>query len=972
MAAHHSSDDKPISFKETLNLPRTDFPMRAESQKNDPLLLQKWRAENLFQQAMKKNEGNPTYILHDGPPYANGHIHLGHAYNKILKDIITKSYRMAGFHVPVRPGWDCHGLPIEIKVSSENPGLDRNALTAACRSYARKWVDTQRQEFENLGVLMDWANPYLTMDFSYESVIMRSFGKLVEKGFIERKNKTVPWCLSCKTVLASAEIEYKDRKDPSLYVLFKATIPAKQLGVELSEPFYFVIWTTTPWTLPLNRAVLYNKSAEYHLIRCNDKLLLVGAAQSKKIAEMLNVVCDHIATVSAAMLEGMQAQHPFIENLVVPLIADESVGISEGTAFVHCAPGCGPLDYEIGVKNGLEIYAPVSAAGTYTTGILPEVLEGMSVIDGQIWVIKKLAELGSLLHKSSITHSYPHCWRCHNGLIFRATRQWFFDLQHESVKERTSKSLQEISFSPETGKNFLKATIENRWEWCLSRQRVWGVPIPALLCNNCDAAYTTPDFIYSVAQGVAREGVEYWHRVSLKDLGVDKLNCPHCNATDFRKEQDILDVWFDAGLSHQAVLLHGDQKFPANLYLEGIDQHRGWFQSSLLTSIALMDKPCTTGIMTHGFTVDGNGQKMSKSLGNVVAPQEIIARLGTDGLRLWVASIGHDGDAVVSEILLNNVAEVFRKIRNTCRGLLMNLYDFDIQKHQVNLDDLKEIDRYMIHQTARLNYELIERYHQGDFSAVIHKLTDFCAVELSSLYLDIIKDRLYCEAADSSLRRSAQTALWYILDTITRLMAPVMSFTAETIFDYYKNNQGSIHLEQFARLKDPYAFDKGTLHAYEHEFPETVVGESFVASRHMQEEDMLHGRELSWVMIRELRSAVLKAIEPLRAQGLIKQSMEASVSVYIDPSSVHYGTFQTFIENLQQKKESIEDFFKEFFVVSRVYLVDSPEGLQRTSLEGCMVGVAQAQGYKCPRCWQWDETEHPEHLCKRCQKVLQH
>lgn len=972
MSGHNDRDAQAVSFRETLHLPRTDMPMRADAHVNDPRMIERWEQEQVYERAMESNTGNQSYILHDGPPYANGHIHLGHAYNKILKDILTKSYRMSGYHTPVRPGWDCHGLPIELKVSQEHPKASAQELKKACRAYARSWIDVQRREFKNLGVMMDWEKPYLTMDFDYESRTVEAFGKLVAQGFIERKNKTVAWCFSCQTVLASAEIEYKDRKDPSLYVLFEIDRTSPHALSDIAELVFGAIWTTTPWTLPLNRAVLAKRGGNYELIRVAGKLIVVGSERVAAMSDLLGQGVERVKTLRAQDLEGIQFKHPFEDGRFVPLVLDDSVGETEGTGLVHCAPGCGPLDYEVGVKNGLEIFAPVAADGKYTAGVMPRELEQMSVLDGQIWVIKNLAARSMILYKGSLQHSYPHCWRCRNGLIFRATRQWFFNLEHEGVKERALAAVASMRFYPEAGRNFLRATIENRWEWCLSRQRVWGSPIPAMLCATCDHAYVSPEFVYKIAEGIAKEGVEYWERVTFDELFPQGLVCSQCGGGNFTKEKDILDVWFDAGVSHYAVLAQDERlRVPADMYLEGVDQHRGWFQSSLLTAIALTGATCTTGIMTHGFTVDAQGQKMSKSLGNGVEPQDVIKKIGTDGLRLWVASVGHDGDAVMSDVLVANVSEVFRKIRNTCRGLLMNLYDFNHTQDLVALDDLQELDRIMLHELARLNIECIQRYHAGDFAAVVRKITDFCAVDLSALYLDVVKDRLYCEKADGRARRSAQTVLWYACDALTRLIAPIMSFTAESVSDYlYSNKQRSIHMEHFALVPDPYALEGSLLGAYEKELSPTVVGHIFEAARHMQEVDAVREQEQNWEVLRALRAAVLKAIEPLRAQGVIKQSMEAAIEISVSPDAPYYGLYQEFLERLAVRGQTIEAFLKELCVVSRVTVVSASDDLQRTALEGFMVGVAHAPGVKCPRCWQWDESARADQLCRRCESVL--
>lgn len=972
-----------LSFKDTLNLPRTDFPIRANAKEDDPAMIARWQKENLFYTSFMQNAGKKKFILHDGPPYANGHIHIGHAYNKILKDIVTKSQRMMGKHVPVTPGWDCHGLPIELKVSKENPGLDRVALKKACRQYATHWINTQREEFKKLGVLMDWDRPYLTMAYEYESHIIKAFGDFVSKGYIERKNKTVPWCPSCETVLASAEIEYEDRKDPSVYVFFKLEqhIVDRLFPKLAGKSVNILIWTTTPWTLPLNRAVMVKPNAQYVIMEVNGNLIMVGKERAQSMASLVEASPRIVEEFSSDVLINAQARahHPFVEGFSVPLVAHEGVATDDGTAFVHCAPGCGPEDYEVGVKNGLEIFSPVSTSGTYTAGIKPEELLGMSVQDGQIWVIKKLAELGNLFYKSSIKHSYPHCWRCHQGLIFRATKQWFCDLAQGNLKERALQATESIKTVPEKSINRLQATIDGRLEWCLSRQRIWGVPIPAVLCNNCDYSYTAPEMINAVAEKVAQQGIEYWDLVPVTELLPNGFACPHCKSIDFKKEYDILDVWFDSGVSHFAVLQQNpDLAFPADIYLEGKDQHRGWFQSSLLTSMVIEDEACMKTIVTHGFTVDEKGRKMSKSLGNVVSPQEMVDTMGTDGLRLWASSIDMSGEAVVSDVLVKNVQEVFRKVRNTCRFLVSNLYDFDVNPSSnsgrsgpIPFDQLLPIDQYALEQLSARNLHIIKSYDEYDFTAVFHTLGDYCAVDLSAFYLDIIKDRLYVEQADGRLRRSAQTACWYILDTLTRAMAPILSFTAEQLSDHYqKNKKESIHLQQFAQLESIW-------HAlavkYESEYPFKDLALSYHsaddAPRAIIEEYLMRAqKEDAWQSLKEIRSAVLKGIEELRATGIIKHSLEASVTLYLAPE------LQEDLAELDQElkiaNQSRVDFFKEFFIVSDVHFAESRGNLNQSSCMGLFLHVERAAGEKCPRCWRWEPSNDQDHLCERCRRVL--
>ncbi|CDK30164.1 isoleucine--tRNA ligase [Candidatus Babela massiliensis] len=961
-AAQNSSNDQSKKYSQTLNLPKTDFPIRANNAITDIELIKRWEEEDLFSISFNHNKGKKKFVLHDGPPYANGNIHLGGAYNKVLKDITCKIRRMSGYHVPVTPGWDCHGLPIEQKVTKENPGLDKVELKKACRAYATHWIDIQRNSFKSLGVLMDWARPYITMSFKYESTIVRALKILVQEDLIERKNKTVPWCPQCQTVLASAEIEYHNRKDPSIYVLFNIDEVDSRKLFGIDQKINLVIWTTTPWTLPLNRAVIAHPDAEYVLLEVNNQFLVVGAKVKDKLLSTLGVNAKEIKTFNSGFFKGLKVNHPFID-IKVPVIFDDSVGLDEGTAFVHCAPGCGPIDYEIGVKNNLEIYSPISPDGRYTTDIELKDLVNMPVQDGQIWVIKKLQELNKLLYKTTINHSYPHCWRCRGGLIFRATPQWFFDLNKENIKDKALKAIQKINFIPENGRNFLKATVENRWEWCISRQRTWGVCIPALICKHCSYGFLDVSVMEKVEKGIEKEGIEYWDKVTVEQLTENKIVCPNCKHQDFEKEKDILDVWFDSGVSHYAVLYDNPElSFPADLYLEGVDQHRGWFQSSLLTSLVVEKEPAMKNIMTHGFIVDSKGQKMSKSLGNVVLPEDIIKKIGTDGLRLWVASIGPDSDPIVSDVLLQNVSEVYRKVRNTCRFLLSNLYDFDIEKDAVAIDKLMPIDHYAMEELERFNTKMIQNYFEYNFTGVFHGLAQYFPVELSAFYLDIVKDRLYVEKFDSFERRSAQTVLWYILDTVTKLMAPIMSFTAELISDHYQyNKEQSIHLQSFV---DPVKLHKLV-------YPDSAVvadKELFSDLNNDIQEHFKCNTEnaIKWSELKDIRSLILKAIEIQREKGLIKHSLEAKVTLFIDLD--HYKEVKELFEDIENRGFCLSQFLREFLIVSQVELLS--KSLDKVLENGLNIKVEQANGVKCPRCWQWNCDNNPENLCNRCYLVL--
>lgn len=965
-----------VQYKHTLNLPQTDFPIRPNAAVDDAALLARWEQEKLYDKAFIKNEGASKFILHDGPPYANANIHLGTAYNKILKDMVTKSQRMAGKHVPVTPGWDCHGLPIELRVTALHPEAKGAELKKECRAYARHWIGVQKEEFKRLGVVMDWNHPYETMAPGYEAATVEAFGKFVTAGYISRKNKTVAWCAECQTVLAAAEIERYDRKDPSIYVQFPlVSHPFKDLDQEVS----LLVWTTTPWTLPLNRAVFLKANADYSVLNINGQAMVVASALADKICAMLSIPKEVLATCKAQELAGLKAEHPFIEGLQVPVCADaQFVGLDDGTACVHCAPGCGPEDYEVGLKNGLEIFSPLSPDGKYTEGIQPQELEGMSIKDALGWVMTKLQEHKRLIYKTSINHAYPHCWRCRNGLMFRATRQWFCELDHNGLQQKSLAAVETLKMLPEAMRNHLRASVGGRLEWCLSRQRTWGTPIVALLCTECDKEVVHPKMLENVIAGIAKEGIEYWDRVSLADLVQPGMKCSDCGAHSFKKEQAILDVWFDSGVSHYAVLSQNKSLgYPADMYLEGIDQHRGWFQSSLLTSMVLEGSPCMKEIVTHGYTVDDKGRKMSKSIGNVTAPQEIIDRMGTDGLRLWVASIEMQGDVVVSNTLLTNVQESYRKIRNTCRFLLQNLYDYTHEKDAVSYDELLALDQYALHELALFSEQVKKGYQETNFTGVYHAFVDYSTGELSSFYLDIIKDRLYTDKADGRERRSAQTVCWIILDTMTRLMAPILSFTSEQLSDFYQTNKkDSIHLQDFAQV--PFAWGQADQRAWN-----TIR----LGGRAVAEVDAAVDRakkEVQWGMLRTVRSGVLKALELLRQKGTVKHSLEAKVTLTMNISTEPMTLVKGLLSDIEKSGQPREQFLKEFFIVSACTLVESEEEYENVEDEeddegvayftddatGLQVKASHAPGRKCPRCWQWEVTDHQDGLCTRCQTVV--
>lgn len=970
-------------YQSTLNLPTTNFSIRANAAQKEPEMLDFWKKNNISHKVINHNKDKETFLLHDGPPYANGPIHIGHALNKTLKDVVCKSKRMAGYYVPFVCGWDCHGLPIELKVASESFEDETRSLKSRCREYAQKWIDHQRAEFEDLGIFSD-ERYYSTMSYEYEAAIIRALARFVEQGFIERKGKTVPWCASCKTVLAVAEIEYQDRKDPSCYVRFElAADDAKMLFPLLFEQeesltISLLAWTTTPWTLPLNRAIVLNPNAEYVLLKeqGSPHAVIVAADLAKNLIEVTGKELHELCRLDAQLFEGKQVKHVIDQGRMVPVLFDDAVLIGEGTAVLHTAPGCGPDDYHLGLKHGLEVFSPLSDDGCYTQGIMPEALEGMKIADGQWWVLKQLKECELLFHKTTIKHSYPHCWRCHQGLMFRATDQWFCDLQKNDLVKNALNQVSQTEFIPSWGQTRLNSFVSNRYEWCISRQRSWGVPIPAIMCTKCSWTFMNHEFIVAIAQGVEEQGIEYWDRITLKELvsaGIlpEDFSCPECCAADlasFAKEKDTLDVWFDSGVSHYAVLNERfGLKWPADLYLEGSDQHRGWFQSSLLCSMVLNGKAPYRSVLTHGYVLNEDKRKMSKSLGNVIAPQDVISRLSRDILRLWAVTVDYENDVVISEKLLSNVAEVYRKLRNTARFLLSNLYDFEVERDAVNVRKMNFLDQLTLSRLYDINRQVKDAYSQYNFAAVVQLLNNYCVKELSARYLDIVKDRLYCDDKKGDSRRAAQTVLYAILDVLVRLMAPITSFTAEEIFQEYRSGRlpESVHLLWFSSDVDiwehcMYKFGHlettAQLPAYAKASPQAIVTTKGLIA-------LIHER------LDLLRDVVLKELERLRAEGTIKHSLEAQVTLWLFSDEPAVRLLKEIHETYQLT--SLEKFLQDWFIVSSVTLAENTHGLRQTELDWCAVSVGQAAGIKCPRCWQWSEKANEQSsLCPRCSEVV--
>jgi len=916
--------------------------MRANLKEKEVALLAKWKEDDLYKKILENRQGAKKYILHDGPPYANGHIHIGHALNKILKDIIVKSKTMMGYSAPYVPGWDCHGLPIEYEVlkkaRAQKEVLTPEEIRRRCRIYAKEFVDIQCEEFKRLGVLGDWENPYLTMTPDYEADIVREFGKVVESGGVYKAKKPVLWCPYDETALAEAEVEYADITSPAIYVKFRVTDdPLKKFDLPLMD-LSFIIWTTTPWTLVANKAVCLHPRFDYDVVRIIQegkdgqhwiiaKALVAGCMKEFGI-EQYSVV----ATYKGIDLEGVVCRSPFLEQgssstWPSPVILGDHVTLEQGTGCVHTAPGHGREDYQVGMEYGLDVFAPVDSRGRFTDVLYGDVsdLSGIDVLKANAGIQTKLSEMGTLVHGGTITHSYPHCWRCKKPVIFRATEQWFISMAEQNLRDRAIATIEnEVRWIPDWGKDRILGMMKNRPDWCISRQRSWGVPIVAVSCVSCGELRYDEKIINHVANQMEQEGgADIWFSKSADALLPEGTTCKKCGGKTFSKENDILDVWFDSGVSHAAVLKKRDElAWPADLYLEGTDQHRGWFQSSLLTSLSSgCGRAPYDAVLTHGFTVDGAGKKMSKSAGNVVAPQEIIDRHGADILRLWVAATDFRDDVKISNAILDQLVEAHRKIRNTCRFLLSNLYDYDPvgARHAVPLQ-LLEIDRWALHRLAEVKTKILDAYDQFEFHAVFHTLNQFCSVDLSTFYLDIIKDRLYASSANAPERRAAQAVLYETLSTLTRLMAPILSFTAEEIWPFIPGREvtTSVHLANMA----------------------CEGGEGILQN------------SAEWDRLIQIRNDVNCHLEKARAEKIISSSLGACVSIKA-PSPLY--------EQLKQR----ESFLPTFFIVSQVDMIQS---------ESMEIVISQARGTKCERCWVYAEevgqnTDHPT-LCERCVKVF--
>ncbi|SLM27723.1 isoleucyl-tRNA synthetase [Desulfamplus magnetovallimortis] len=928
-----------MDYKKTLNLPVTRFAMKANLANREPEQLKEWEKSGLYRKIRQSSAGKETFILHDGPPYANGNLHIGHAINKILKDIIIRSKQMAGFDAPYVPGWDCHGLPIEHnvdkKLGSKKKDMTPVQIRQACRKYAEGFVDIQREEFKRFGVAGEWDEPYLTMNNAYEARIAKECGEFALSGDMFLGKKPIYWCCSCETALAEAEIEYKDHGSPSIFVKFPVKDDLGDLLTAIGGREVFVaIWTTTPWTIPANLAVCLHPSFEYCAVETENQGVIIMAKELvDSVMSRFNITEYKIlGDLSPLDLENRKCSHPMYERDSI-FILGEHVTLEAGTGCVHTAPGHGADDHIAGLKYGLEPYSPVLDNGCFADDV--KGFEGQFIMKANKGIIAMLDERSLILKHEDMSHSYPHCWRCKKPVIFRATPQWFISMDKQELRKKSLEEIDNVNWIPSWGKARIYSMIEHRPDWCLSRQRSWGVPIPVFHCKTCQEVYVTRESVDKIHGLFLEHSSDIWFEKNADFLMPEGAICAKCGSSDFGKDHNILDVWFDSGVSHAAVLEEREGlKRPADLYLEGSDQHRGWFHSSLLTAVGRTGKAPYKSVLTHGFVVDSDGKKMSKSVGNVVAPEKIIKQHGADILRLWVASADYRDDVRISDNIVRQLSDAYRRIRNTCRFMLGNLFDFNPAKDIRPIDGMGDMDRFILHRMGEILEKSIKAYDAYEFHTIYHAVHNFCTVELSAFYLDIIKDRLYTSPAGEGARRDAQTVMYSILDAVVRLMAPILPFTAEEVWTHMPDCEGkaeSVHLTSRPSVDGSW------------------------------KDDILAVR---WAKILDVRSEVTKALEESRAAKLIGHPLDASLSIYTADSDV---------------KEILASFgadLRDVFIVSDASLLQEPVENAWTSkeIEGLQVVVKKAGGEKCERCWKYDTTtgsrEDFPGTCNRCSAAL--
>ncbi|HXP45057.1 MAG TPA: isoleucine--tRNA ligase [Candidatus Acidoferrales bacterium] len=942
----------PLELKATINLPKTAFPMKANLPQNEPKMLARWEQASIYERIREARKGSPTYILHDGPPYTSGPIHMGTALNKCLKDFIVKSKTMAGFDAPYVPGWDCHGLPIEIKVDKELGGkklqMRPTEVRAECRKYAQKFLDLQRQQFKRIGVFGRFDRPYATMNPQYESVVLSTFFSFYEKGFVYKGLRAVYWCMYDETALAEAEVEYENHTSPTVYVKYKllddpAKIDAALAGKNVST----IIWTTTPWTLPASMAVAFHPDEEYVGLESGGEVYIVASKLAKDVAEKCGLSDPReLAHFPGRKMERLNFQHPFLDRKILGVLA-AYVTMDTGTGVVHTAPSHGAEDFVTGVKYGLDATSNVDETGILRNGLAE--YTGKRVWEANQPIIELLKSRGALLHTETTVHSYPHCWRCHNPVIFRATEQWFIAMEtpmpggkskEDTLRSRTLEEIKHVKWDPAWGEERLSNMITTRPDWCISRQRVWGVPIAVFLCESCGKPLNDPAVNRKVVELFARSGADAWFTSESDTILPAEMKCPHCGGAKFEKETDIFDVWLESGASYLALIAdEPTYPWPSDLYLEGGDQYRGWFQSSLLCAMGTHGTPPYKEVVTPGWTLDEKGQAMSKSRGNDVDPVDISDRLGAEVVRLWVASVDFREDVVGSEQLMLRIAENYRKIRNTFRYVLGNLGDFSPHTDSVPFEKMEALDQYMLRQTMAFARDVRASYDEFAFHRIYHRLNHFCIVDLSAFYFDVLKDRLYTSAPKSVARRSAQTAIWRIGEALVRLLAPIMSFTSEEVWDYMPKGAGrgeSVHLALFPSTEE-------------------ILGKTDSVESEGSDSEQKTGDD--WTTLRAVRDEVLKALEDARNNKLIGTGLEAQVIVAA--SDPIYSVLSRHADQLRY-----------FFIVSAVTLTEtSGNGTGAVHVE-----VKKADGLKCERCWNYsthvgEDKRYPT-VCERCSAVL--
>ena len=924
-----NNNPEKVDYAKTLNLPKTSFKMKANLAQKEPLTLRDWKKAEIYEKSLK--EGAPFFVLHDGPPYANGDIHIGHALNKILKDIILKYKRLRGYNAPYIPGWDTHGLPIEWKIMEELGEKAKNMtplqIRQECKKYALKWVEKQKEGFKRLGILGNWDNPYITLRPEYEAEQLKVFKEIYENGYIYKGLKPVYWSPTTETALAEAEIEYKDVTSHSIYVKFEGEKDlTDKLGVDEAS---ILIWTTTPWTLPANLGVFLHPEFDYGLYKTEKGNLVVAKDLAEDVFKTLDLSYELLKEFKGTELEYTHYQHPFLDRKGLVMNADY-VTIDAGTGAVHTAPGHGADDYNYSLKYNIGILSPVDDKGHMTKEAGK--YEGMFYAKASKAIVEDLTESGHMLYHTTFVHSYPHDWRSKKPVIFRATEQWFISIDESDIRENALKALENVEFVPSWGKNRIGSMLETRPDWTISRQRVWGVPIPLFYNRATDEVIYEPEIMDRIIELVKKEGTDIWWKYEAKEIiGDELLEKYNLKDVDIRKERSIMDVWFDSGVSHRSVLVPRNLPRPADLYLEGSDQHRGWFQSSLLTSIASTKDAPYKRILTHGFTMDGQGRKMSKSLGNTILPKDITEKYGADILRLWVSSVDYREDVRISENILQQMSDAYRRIRNTARFLMGNLNNFDYANDKVDYKDMFEIDKWAMHKLEELKEKTTEYYDKYEFYSLFQEITYFCSMEMSSFYLDIVKDRLYCEGTTSIERRSAQTVLTEVLKVLVRIISPVLSFTADEIWERIPEalkEEESVHLSKWIEANPEYLNEE-------------------LAKK--------------WDKIARLRREVNKKLEAERQTGLIGHSLDARVLLNI--ANAEYSFIKDYTEN------EVSDLF----IVSQVKFVN--DNLAESEIEGISIGVEKASGEKCERCWKYDEEVGHDHnhldVCPRCASVLE-